>query len=248
MLKEFVQSWKSGDDLMRRRWLKWAIAAGVVVVVLAVGVPFVYIHFIEGPAPAPLALKSNSPTPNPSSATGSADSSLPGTWTTAAGSVVGYRVNEVLLGQSNVAVGRSNSVKGRLTISGHTVTAATFIVRMATIHSDEGQRDAQFDGRIMGVASYPTGTFTLTHPIALGSEPPVETVQAYSATGKLTLHGHTRSVTFVLSAERTSSGIKVSGAIPIKFADWSIPNPSFGNFVKTQNHGALEFLLNFTKP
>lgn len=235
---------------MRRRWVKWAIAAGVVVVVLAVGVPFVYIHFIEGPAPAPLTLKPNSPTPDPSgpTGTGTADSSLPGTWTTAAGSVVGYRVNEVLVGQNNVAVGRSSSVKGHLTVSGSTVTAATFTVPMATIHSDESQRDAQFDGRIMDVATYPTGTFTLTHPIALGSAPAVGTVKTYSAIGNLALHGHTRPVTFPLSAERTSSGIKVSGSIPIKFADWDIPNPSFGSFVTTQNHGVLEFLLNFTKP
>jgi polyisoprenoid-binding protein YceI len=234
---------------MRRRWVRWAIAGAVVVVVLAVGVPFVYIHFIEGPAPAPLTLKpgSTSPAPNPSTSTGTVDSSLPGTWTTAAGSVVGYRVNEVLVGQNNVAVGRSSSVTGHVTIGGNTLTAAAFTVKMATIHSDQSQRDAQFDGRIMDVASYPTGTFTLTHPIALAPVPGVGSVKTYSAAGTLTLHGHTRSVTFPLSAERTSSGIKVSGSIPIKFADWDIPNPSFGSFVTTQNHGVLEFLLNFTK-
>jgi polyisoprenoid-binding protein YceI len=33
---------------------------------------------------------------------------------------------------------------------------------MDTIHSDKSERDAQFDGRIMDVAQYPTGTFTLT--------------------------------------------------------------------------------------
>ncbi|HET7017359.1 MAG TPA: YceI family protein [Streptosporangiaceae bacterium] len=235
---------------MRRRWVKWAIAAGVVVVVLAVGGPFVYIHFIEGPAPAPLTLKpgtSNSPAPNSSSTAGTTASSLPGTWTTAAGSVVGYRVNEVLVGQNNVAVGRSKSVTGHLTIGGDTVTAAAFTVKMATIHSDQSQRDAQFDGRIMDVASYPTGTFTLTHPITLPPVPAIGTVKTYSATGNLRLHGHTRPVTFTLSAERTTSGIKISGSIPIKFADWSIPNPSFGSFVTTDKHGLLEFLLNFTK-
>jgi polyisoprenoid-binding protein YceI len=235
---------------MRRRWVKWAIAAAVVIVVLAVGGPFVYIHFIEGPAPAPLTLKpgaSNSPAPNPSSATGTAASSLPGPWTTAAGSVVGYRVDEVLVGQNNVAVGRSKSVTGHLTIAGSTVTAAAFTVKMATIHSDQSQRDAQFDGRIMDVATYPTGTFTLTRPIRLAPVPAAGAVKTYSATGTLMLHGHTRPVTFTLSAERTSSGIKVSGSIPVKFADWDIPNPSFGSFVTTQNHGVLEFLLNFTK-
>ena len=238
--------------------MKWAIAAAAAVVVLAVGGPFVYIHFIEGPAPAPLNLKpgggggnggggSSSPANPSSGSTGTTASSLPGTWTTAAGSVVGYRVDEVLVGQNNVAVGRSSSVTGHLTIGGTSVTAAAFTVKMATIHSDQSERDAQFDGRIMDVASYPTGTFTLIHPIALALVPSVGTVKTYSATGNLTLHGHTRPVMFILSAERTSSGLKIQGSIPVKFANWDIPNPSFGSFVTTQNHGVLEFLLNFTK-
>ena len=65
--------------------------------------------------------------------------------------------------------------------------------------------------------------------------------------GTLTLHGHTRPVTFTLSAERIGSGIRISGAIAVKFADWDIPNPSFGSFVTTANHGTLEFLLDLLK-
>jgi hypothetical protein len=52
---------------------------------------------------------------------------------------------------------------------------------------------------------------------------------------------------FPLSAERTRSGIEVSGSIPIVFADWDIPNPSFTGFVTTQNHGVLEFLVKLAK-
>jgi len=72
-------------------------------------------------------------------------------------------------------------------------------------------------------------------------------VKVYRATGDLTLHGHTRPVTFSLQAERTSAGIEVSGSIPVIFADWDIPNPSFAGFVTTQNHGLLEFLIKFSK-
>ena len=49
---------------------------------------------------------------------------------------------------------------------------ASFSVPMDTIHSDKSQRDAQFDGRIMDVAQYPTGTFTLTSPIDLARRRP----------------------------------------------------------------------------
>ncbi len=134
-----------------------------------------------------------------------------------------------------------------MTIRGTTVTAASFTVQMATIRSDQSQRDAQFNGRIMDTATYPTGTLTLTAPIALGSLPADAVIRTYHATGNLTLHGRTKAVTFSLQAERTSAGIEVSGSIPILFANWGIGNPSFGSFVTTQNHGQLEFLIKFAR-
>jgi polyisoprenoid-binding protein YceI len=230
-----------------RHWLRWIVAGVVVVVVLGVGGPYVFIHFIEGKAPAPLSLKSSASASPSSSAAGQATSAAPvaGTWTIGSGSEVGYRVKEVLAGQSQTAVGRTKSVTGHLTINGTSVTAGTFTVPMSTIKSNESQRDVQFDGRIMDVASYPTGTFALTKPISLSPLPAEGVIKTYSATGSLTLHGHTRSVTFPLTAERTTTGIKISGSIPVTFADWSIPNPSFSGFVTTQNHGLLEFLLAF---
>jgi polyisoprenoid-binding protein YceI len=225
--------------------------AAAAVVVLAVGGPFVYIHFIEGPAPAPLGLSDSASPSATASGAGSglaaAAVALPGTWAVAAGSRAGYRVNEVLAGQKNVAVGRTGSVAGHLAIKRTTVTAGTFTVKMATIRSDRSQRDAQFDGRIMDVATYPTGTFTLTRGIGLAPVPATGKVSAYRATGNLTLHGHTRQVSFGLKAERTAAQIRVSGSIPITFADWGIPNPSFAGFVTTEDHGVLEFLLVFHK-
>jgi polyisoprenoid-binding protein YceI len=238
-----------------RHWLRWIIAGVVVVAAVVVGGPFVYIHFVEGQAPAPLSLKSSAGASASGSAAGQATSAgqtasagpVAGTWTIGSGSEVGYRVSEVLAGQSNIAVGRTTSVTGHLTIRGTNVTAGTFTVPMSTIKSDQSQRDGQFDGRIMDVASYPTGTFTLTRPISLAPLSAVGTVKTYAATGNLTLHGHTRPVTFTLSAERTSTAIKVSGSIPVTFANWGIPNPSFTGFVTTANHGVLEFLLTFDR-
>jgi polyisoprenoid-binding protein YceI len=223
------------------------LVAAAVVVVFAVGGPFVYIHFIEGPAPAQLGLSDSASPGATASGAGSGQAAaatpLPGTWTVAAGSRAGYRVNEVLLGQDNVAVGRTNSVAGHLTIRRTTVTAGTFTVKMDTIRSDRSRRDAQFDGRIMDVATYPTGTFTLTRSIALAPVPTSGKARTYQATGNLTLHGRTQQVTFGLKAERTATQIRASGSIPITFADWGIPNPSFGSFVTTENHGVMEFLL-----
>jgi polyisoprenoid-binding protein YceI len=246
-----------------RHWLRWLIGAIVVLVVLGVGGPFVYIHFFNGSTPAALSLPtaSSSVFSSPGGATApsgtaaastAASGSLAGAYRVGSGSVVGYRVNEVLLGQSTTAVGRTTSVTGHLTIAGSTATAAAFSVPMDTVHSDKSERDGQFDGRIMDVSQYPTGTFTLTSPIDLAPLPATGVIKSYTADGKLTLHGVTRTVTFTLTAERSTAKdggtqLDVAGDIPVLFSDYNIQNPSVGGFVTTQDHGLLEFLLVFSK-
>ena len=245
-----------------RHWLRWLIGAIVVLVVLGVGGPFLYIHFFNGSTPAALSLPtasssaSSSPGGTATGGTGTANTeasgSLAGTYSVGSGSVVGYRVNEVLLGQSTTAVGRTTSVTGHLTIVGSTATAAAFSVPMDTVHSDKSERDGQFDGRIMDVSQYPTGTFALTSPIDLAPLPATGVIKSYTATGKLMLHGVTRAVTFTLTAERSTAKdggtqIEVVGDIPVLFSDYNVQNPSVGGFVTTQDHGLLEFLLVFGK-
>jgi polyisoprenoid-binding protein YceI len=233
-----------------RHWLRWLIGAVVVLVVLGVGGPFLYIHFFNGSTPAALSLPTASTSSSPrgtATASTAASGSLAGSYRVGSGSVVGYRVNEVLVGQSTTAVGRTTSVTGHLTIAGTTATAATFSVPMATVHSDKSQRDEQFDSRIMDVAQYPTGTFALTRPIDLAPLPAAGVIKSYTATGKLTLHGTTRTVTFTLTAERKGAQIEVVGHIPVLFSDYNVQNPSVGGFVTTADHGLLEFLLDFSK-
>jgi polyisoprenoid-binding protein YceI len=234
-------------DTGRRHWLRWLLVAIGVLVVLAVAGPFIYIHFFSS-SPAALTL----PPPSTSTSTATANTAdsgpLAGTWTVGSGSIVGYRVNEVLLGQSQTAVGRTTSVNGHMTITGTIVTSGTFSVPLATVHSDRPERDGQFDGRIMEVAQYPTATFALTSPIDLTPVSADGVIKHYTAHGNLTLHGTTRAVTFTLAAERRQDGqIEVNGDIPVLFADYNIQNPSYVGLVTTQNHGLLEFLLVFNK-
>ena len=151
-----------------RRLRKWIIAGVSLVIVLAVGGPYVFIHFIEGPAPAKLVL------PKGGAASGGATSGatvklseLDGTWNVGAGSVAGYRVQEVLIGQNSTAVGRTGEIWGSVTLAGKSVSKATFTVNMASVVSDQSERNAQFDGRIMDVSDYPTAKFVLSGPISL---------------------------------------------------------------------------------
>src|SRR6185312_16255286 len=96
-----------------RHWLRWLIGGIVVLAALAVAGPFLYIHVFNGSTPAALTLSPSGS--SASSASSASSSAMAGSWTVGSGSVVGYRVNEVLLGQNATAVGRSTSITGHLT-------------------------------------------------------------------------------------------------------------------------------------
>lgn len=235
---------------MSKRVLWIVIATIVAVAVLAVGGTYVYFNFVKEDAPPPLSVAD--PPAAPTSGAGADGSAgvdpvsgdIAGQWKTGAGSQAGYRVQEILFGQSAEAVGRTDEVVGTMTIDRTTVTAVDVTVDMTSVTSDEDRRDNQFRGRIMQTDTYPTSKFVLTSPIALPSVPTDSAPLEVQATGDLTLHGVTKSVQADLTARRNGTNIEVSGSIPVNFPDYSIPNPSFGP-AKVGDNGEIELLLVF---
>ena len=224
-----------------RKWLRWTVAGVVAVLVIVVGAPFVYIHFIE---PDPEKTPTLADTPTTALQAGETRTPLAGTWKITNGSVVQYRVKEVLFGQDSTATGSTKSITGSMKIAGTQVDTASFSVDMTTVTSDKSVRDGQFQGRIMDTAQFPTATFELSNPIELGAEPKDGVKKTYPATGKLTLHGTAKDVTFQVIARRTANLIAVQGNIPVTFTDYGIDDPS-GGPASVGNVGQLAFVLQF---
>jgi polyisoprenoid-binding protein YceI len=229
------------------RRLKWIIALPIAALVLVTAGTWTYIHVLSSDTPARLTLGGTvSDQISGTTATTAIPASFDGLWTATSGSQAGYRVKEVLFGQSTEAVGRTGNVDGALTIAGAKIETADISVDLASVASDKAQRDNQFRGRIMDVHDYPTATFKLTQPIDLGALPADGVTVSVPATGQLTLHGTTKTVTTTIAAKRTGGTIEVNGTIPVVFADYGIPNPTFGP-ATTEDHGEIEFLVAFTK-
>lgn len=224
-----------------KRWLWIAIGTVAVIVIAVVVGPFVYIHFIEADPAPKLDISTTAP---PTTAAGDTTTRAPlaGTWKVVNGSKGQYRVDEVLFGQNSTATGASDQVSGSMTSDGTTVKTAKFTVDLTALKSDRGGRDAQVQGRILNTAQFPTATFTLTKPIALGKEPADGVEITPQATGDFMLHGTTKNVTIDLKARRTGNTIEVSGSLPITFSDYGIDNPS-GGPAQVGDKGAMEFLL-----
>lgn len=234
----------------------WLIAVPVVIVLAVVVGPFVYINFIKEDAPDPLTFDdigtATSTTAGATDTTAADDGSatvsdgIEGTWEVAAGSTAGYRATEVLFGQSTEAAGRTEDVTGTMTIEGTSATEAGFEVDLTTLESDEAQRDGQVQNRILETSQFPTATFELTEPVDFGTEPAdLEEITA-QATGDLTVHGVTNSVTIDLTARRNGDAIEVTGSVPITWSDFDINDPS-GGPAQVEDSGAMEFALTFSK-
>jgi len=171
-------------------------------------------------------------------------SNLSGDWKIGTGSTAGYRVAEVLNGTDVTVVGKTEDVSGTITVDGSTLKDATVKVDVGTIATDQAPRDDYFRGTAMEVSKYPDATFTLTQPVdaAVPASGQVATVQA---TGELTMHGVTKSVTVPLQAALSGDGVQVSGSIPVTFSDYGVEAPSLG-FVSVENQGTVEFLVKAT--
>lgn len=224
---------------MRPAVKRVAVTAAIGVALL-VGGPWVYINVIRDDAPARLQLTSTT--------TGGSDSApivtANGQWTVRPGSVVGYRVKEILFGQDTEGVGRTSNVVGTLSVEDSTLTSAEFSVDMTTLESDDGRRDGQFRGRIMDTSTFPTSTFTLTQEIEIPAEALTGTPLTTTAVGTLTLRGQTKTVEVPIEALLNKAAIEVVGTVRIVFAEWGIPNPSRPG-ISTADYGDLEFQLTF---
>ena len=208
-------------------------------------------------AGAPAATSTTASSSSGSSSAAAGSSSITGSWKvdTSIGSFsdfsdsfVGYRVQEKLASiGANTAVGRTPSVSGTMTIDGSTVTAVSISADLTTLKSDDSRRDGQLQNQGIQTSQFPTATFKLTSPIALGSVPSDGTTVKATATGDLTLHGETKSVQIALQAKQSNGVIVVTGSLPITFSDFGITAPNSFAVLSVSDNGTMELQLFFTK-
>ena len=233
--------------MKNRRTLIAAVLGGGLLLGAA-GIGIVYFVVFAGSSPQKLALSSPTPTTS-GSASSSASTAGAGTWTVTSGSQAGYRVREQLasLPAPSDAVGRTSAVTGTLTLaqaaSGYSVTVANFSVDVSKLTSDQSRRDQRIHSQGLQSDRYPTATFKLTSPIALTTAAAGGQTVRVSATGDLTIHGVTRSVTIPIDARLNGAKIELVGSITFPFSDFGMTPPSIGGFVSVQPSATMEFQL-----
>jgi polyisoprenoid-binding protein YceI len=164
-------------------------------------------------------------------------------------SYAGYRVNEQLANiGANEAVGRTDDVTGTMTIAETSITDVEVEVDMTSLESDQDRRDGAIQRRGLETERFPTATFELTEPIAVGKEPETGQRITADATGDFTLHGVTKRITVPIEARWTGDKITVTSSFDVAFPDYDIEAPTVpGRVLSVEDTGTVELQLNFVK-
>ena len=225
-----------------------AVIGGTFAVVLVAGFALVYFVIFPTSSPAPFAL-----TTSVRSAPIHSVSQLAGRWTIAAGSQAGYRVREKLafLPALSDAVGRTSAISGGATFTESsdvvTATAASFVINVYTLKSNESLRDQHIHTIGIQSATYPKATFVLATPLALPASALSGRVIDVSATGVLTIHGTARRVTIPLQMRLSDSRIQAVGSLTFPWGEFNMTAPSVGGFVSVTDKATMEFDLDLKR-
>jgi polyisoprenoid-binding protein YceI len=236
----------------RRRLLRWSLGA-LAVIVIASGA-FVW-WFFRGDAPDAVSIGNAVAQVQDTQA---ASAGVAGTWSVdtsvgefsyedSTGTFVGFRVDEELsrIG-SATAVGRTPDVTGTLEIDGTTVTRVTIEADMTAITTNESRRDDKVQSAL-DTGEFPTATLVLTEPIELGSAAADGEPVSTTATGELTIHGVTKTVTIPIDAQLVDDNIVVVGSLDIVFADYGVSVPTAPMVLSAEDHGVVELQLFFAR-
>jgi polyisoprenoid-binding protein YceI len=226
-----------------RRLTKVLIAIGAVLAVL-VALAFAGWYFFLKSDPEPRVSIKKTPV-----AEGGA---LDGTYRVSPGdanSIVGYRVQEQLVGGAieQTTTGRTSEMTGSFTITGMTVHDVSVTADLRTLTSDRSQRDNAIKDRGLESNRFPEAKFALSQPMTFESVPKAgETVNATSM-GDFTLHGVTRKVSIPVQGRWDGRDIQVVGNLHIVFADYGITAPTSPVVVSIKDEGEMEFQIFFRK-
>ena len=220
----------------------WVVSSVVVVLVAgALLAPTMYRAVFGGSSD--IEAPSISQTTSASAVSGS--NNVSGEWSVDSG-YAGYRVDEVLQGDDVTVVGRTEEVSGSFTIDGTTLTEGTVEVDVASIATDNSNRDDYFVNDAMEASTYPTASFELAEATELPDDVTSGETVSVDVTGTLTLHGVSQTVTATLDVVVDGDTAQIVGTVPLTFADYGVDAPSLG-FVEVESEGRLEFSLDVTQ-
>jgi polyisoprenoid-binding protein YceI len=200
----------------------------------------------SAPSPAP-----TTPSPVPVSATPAGTGSTTGPWTFAVESTskTTVRVREVLaqVRAPGDAVLSGTGVKGSFTVGtdGAFSTGSKITADLTTLRSDQSQRDVFIKDNTLQTRRFPTAEFIPDTAGGLTLPLPASGEFTFTLSGRMTIHGVTKIVTFDLTARRDGARLTATArANPSwKFADFGMQQPRVASVLSIEDDIRVEIAL-----
>ena len=128
-----------------------------------------------------------------------------------------------------------------------TVTAASFVINVYSLKSNESMRDAHIHTIGIQSATYPKASFRLTRDLTLPTAALSGKVVDVKVTGDVNMHGTTRLLTIPVELRLSPSEIQAVGSLTFPWGLFNMTAPSVGGFVNVENTATMEFDLNLAR-
>ena len=179
------------------------------------------------------------PTASPTSATPTTAASTPTpttasalSWTVTSASKATVRVREQLasLNFPSDAVLVATGAKGSFQVNddGSFAPGSQISFDVSSLTSDQSQRDSFVKMTVLNTRQFPTATFVPTKATGLALPLAANGHLTFTLTGKLTIHGTEKEVTFNVDATRSGGDLTATATLAptVKFGDFGMPQPA----------------------
>ncbi len=152
-----------------------------------------------------------------------------------------YFVGEKLASLSLPSTAKGTTgIEGTFGLDNNALPAGTkFTVGMTGLRSDEGRRDQRVQAALQ-TSQYPDATFVSESVSGVPSPVPEGTEFDLQLTGKFTLHGVTKDVTWDVKAKKQGQAISALATLKINFSDYNITKPDIAGFVSVGDTATIQ--------
>jgi polyisoprenoid-binding protein YceI len=161
-----------------------------------------------------------------------------------------FRVTEQLAGRNlpNDAVGSTKEVTGTIALNGNQVLPGSeVVVQMATLRTDQAQRDGFIHQNTLQSRQFPTAVFALKQIEGLPAQLPTSGQADLKLIGDMTIRGVTKPSTWDAKATFSPQGVTGTATTAIKFADFGMTQPRVPLVLSIEDNIRLELDFNATR-
>ena len=168
------------------------------------------------------------------------------------GNLARFIVREKLIANTieNDAIGTTTAISGMVVFDAKgkvDTTQSKITVQLDSLKSDQSRRDGYIKGRTLDTRQFPAAIMVIKDLQGLPAILPTSGTMNLNLVGDFTVHGVTKTVTWVTTVTADATGFSGRATTHLKFEDFNMTQPSVPVLAHVDNDIKLEYDFHFVK-